>query len=228
VTRNKLNSIVWLIGVPLLVLVSATSCGETAEASEGDVYVGNGWKVNTDDGIESIDPSRTYLVTWDSSQARDSLSQLFESSVSQLRSYGIDAHLTSTVETVPETVSCPPKNHIVVGLKHRPTDVPGMSQGLACYAMSDRSVFSSKIWINSEYKQLGGSWYMSDKVWKNTTAHELGHAFGLDHPNTPVPTNSYGDTPVMTQPNGGYDGGGKGKFTGWDKAGLLQLVANHG
>lgn len=201
--------------------------GEASYTTADDIYKGTGWAAQTKYGVYSIDPSQTYVITYASTTARTKLSPMLEKTVTQLRSLGFNVFNTTTVEPLSET-ACQPRNHITITLKYRPMGTAGTSQGRPCSSTSDHSLYSGKVWIDSEYKQLGGSWSLSDKLWKNVFPHEFGHAFGLDHAPTPAQKNAAGDTPTMTSPNGGPNTSSKyGTFTSWDLAGLKQLKENH-
>lgn len=200
--------------------------GEASYTAADDIYKGTGWAAQTKYGVYSIDPNETYVITYGSTTARTKLQPMMEKTVAQLRSLGFNIFNTTSVE--PVSTGCQTRNHIILTLKYRPAGTAGYSKAAPCYTVSDHSLFSGKVWINSEYKQLGGTWSLSDKLWKNVFPHEFGHAFGLDHSPTPIPKNSAGDTPTMTSPNGGPNVSSKyGTFTSWDLAGLKQLKENY-
>lgn len=203
---------------------SSTSTYTTAD----DVYKGNGWKIFTSEKVLSLDPSQTYVVTYASTTARTKLQPLLEKSIAQLQALGIKIYNTTEIETI-ATTSCAPKNHIVMGTKYRPAGSTkgGVSIGDPCYNTTNMSMWSGKVWMDSEYKQLGGTWSLSDRAWKNGVVHEFGHALGLDHAPAVSPKPTNGDTPIMTAPNGGFASSSKyGTFTSWDLAGLKQLKEN--
>lgn len=209
------------------IVVSANDAdGVEQYSTVDDVYKGAGWAAFTDYGVYSIDVNQTYVITYGSTTARTKLQPMVEKIATQLRGLGFKVFNTTAVETIPAT-GCLPKNHIAIGIKYRPTGKSGASQGLPCYNTNDHSLFSGRVWVNSEYKQLGGTWVISDKLWKNLFPHEFGHAFGLAHAPAGV-KNAAGDTPAMTAPNGGFNTASKyGTFTSWDLAGLAQLKENY-
>lgn len=224
--------------VAMLVLAGALTYAERADAAEsGRITEGTGWKAETSDGITALDPSRTYVITFTDEASRKKLAAGFETAVKQLQELNLKIFITTTVETVPEG-KCPPKDHFVVGRKYRPLGKGGFSQAQPCYSLDNHSAFSARIWIDSEYKQLGGAWSIADTIYRNTYTHELGHALGLDHANQDVNGDgkvadyeavetSYGNTPVMTSPNGGYTSkANNAKFGYRDLQGLTQLVNN--
>lgn len=191
-----------------------------------DIYKGTGWQINSGSGVYSIDRNQTYLITYASATARTKLQPTLEKVTVQLRGIGIRIFNTTAVETV-ATTSCPPKNHIVMGVKYRPAGSTkvGISLGQTCYNSINHSLASGKVWMDSEYTQLGGTYKLTDRQWKNGVIHEFGHAIGLAH--APAAKNSAGDTPALTSPNGGFVSPSKyGTYTSWDIAGIRQMMEN--
>lgn len=216
-----------LTAAVITVGVVTSASGESAYTTADDIYKGTGWAAQTKYGVYSIDPNETYVITYGSTTARTKLQPMMEKVVTQLQGLGLKVYNTTTVEAVSAT-ACQPRNHITITLKYRPMGTAGNSQARPCSSTSDHSLFSGKVWIDSEYKQLGGAWNLSDKLWKNVFPHEFGHAFGLDHAPAPAQKNAAGDTPTMTSPNGGPNVSSKyGTLTAWDTAGIKQLMENH-
>ena len=117
-----------------------------------------------------------------------------------------------------------------------------MSTADPCVSTADNSAWGGHLRINSEYWAAG--WYSTDPAQqeimrKNVISHELGHIFGLAHPNYDrdgdgavenyeCVKNSAGWTPTLCSPNGGYrTTSSAGRFvTEFDVAGLKQLALN--
>lgn len=199
---------------------------EAAYSAADDVYKGAGWQINNTSGVYSIDSEQVLLVTYASTTARTKLQPTLEKVTAQLRGLGVRVFNTTAVEAVP-TTSCPPRNHIVMGVKYRPAGSTkvGISLGQTCFNSTNHSLASGKVWMDSEYTQLGGSYKLTDRQWKNGVVHEFGHALGLAH--APAAKNTAGDTPAMTAPNGGFNTASKyGTFTSWDISGIKQLKEN--
>lgn len=205
---------------------SGDAHSEAAYSTTNDVYAGTGWKIFTQNQVYSINPNVRYVITWDSATARDKMTKTIEPAIKQLRALGIDVYNTTQVETVAST-ACAPGGHIVIGMKYRPAGKVATSTGAPCFNASTHALWSGKVWMDSEYKQLGGTYSLSDKIWKSAVPHEVGHAFGLDHP-AGTTKNSAGDTPVMTSPNGGFASSSKfGQYTSYDLNGFKALLANY-
>jgi hypothetical protein len=208
--------------ISVTAITSAT--GESQYTTVGDVYKGTGWQINTGEGIFSLDPSQTYLVTYASTTARTKMQSTLEKSVQQLQSLGLKIFNTTEVETVAST-ACPSRYHIVVGSKYRPAGKVGISLAQTCHLSTNHALASGKVWMDSEYTQLGGTYKLTDRQWKNGIIHEFGHALGLAH--APAAKNTAGDTPAMTAPNGGFVSSSKyGTYTSWDVAGFQNLMEN--
>lgn len=214
-----------LVAGAFIVAAADDAHSESAYTTANDVYSGTGWKIFTSNGVYSLNPGGRYVITWDTAAARDKMSKTLEPALAQLRTTGLDIFITTFVEKVGAT-SCAPSGHIVIGMKYRPAGKANTSLGAPCYNTATHSMSSGKVWMDSEYKQLGGSVNLSDKIWKGAVPHEVGHALGLDHP--AATKNSTGDTPVMTSPNGGFKSTTKySLYTSWDLAGFRQLMENY-
>jgi len=227
---KKITIAAALLAVATTVVIANADDARSTESysTVDDVYSGTGWKIFTSEKVLSIDPSQTYVVTYASTSARSKLQPMLEKSITQLQALGIKIYNTTQIETI-ATTSCAPKNHIVMGTKYRPAGSTkgGVSIGDPCYNTTNMSMWSGKVWMDSEYKQLGGTWSLSDKAWKNGVVHEFGHALGLDHAPAVSPKPTNGDTPIMTAPNGGFNTTSKyGQLTSWDIAGFKQLKEN--
>lgn len=213
------------------VVIGAAALGKATEAdgytpynATGDVYSGTGWKAFDAAHIYSIDTNLTYVITYDSASTRDKMASSLDTAVGQLQALGVKVYNTRSIETVAKG-ACAPEGHINVSKSYRPTGKAYTSTTTVCYNTISRSTRSGHIQMDSEYKQLGGTYALSDKIWKGAGPHELGHALGLGHP--AATKNSAGDTPVMTSPNGGYKSSASySKYTSWDLAGFRQMVAN--
>lgn len=200
---------------------------DVAYTTANDVYTGTGWKIFTAANVFSINRNQTMVITYDSTAARTKLSPMVGKMVAQLRGQRLRIFNSTLVETT--GAGCPAKGHFTLGIKYRPSgaDKGGSSRGLPCYNTVDHSLFSGRVWFDSEYKQLGGTWSLSDKLWKNCIPHEFGHAIGLDHPSGAA-HDAAGDTPTMTAPNGGWADSSKwGTYTPYDLAGIKALIGNY-
>lgn len=225
IRNTAIGSILAVVAVSAIAITNDAD-GSTGADTTNDIYKGTGWQINSGAGVYSIDRNQTYVVTYDSTTARTKLQPTLEKATAQLRGIGIKIFNTTAIETV-ATTSCPPRNHIVMGVKYRPagSTKKGISLGQTCFNSANHSLASGKVWMDSEYTQLGGTYKLTDRQWKNGVVHEFGHALGLAH--APTAKNSAGDTPVLTAPNGGYVTSSKyGTFTNWDVAGIKQMIAN--
>lgn len=213
----------------------------TASATVAPTYSGTGWKALTSRGIYSIHPD-PYTIVFATTTARTKLTPYLTGPARQITAItGIPVTVTTTIDTTP-TTACPARHRIVVRYEYRPTGTAGMSTALPCASTVDQSAWGGHLRINSEYWAPG--WYSSDPVKqdimrKNVISHELGHIFGLAHPNYDrdrdgrvenyeCVKNSAGWTPTLCSPNGGYrTASGAGKFvTEFDAVGLRQMARN--
>lgn len=204
-------------------------------------FHGTGWKALTSHGITSIHP-QPYVIVFADSTARSRLTPYLTGPASQITATtGVQVTVSTTLDTTP-VGTCPAWRRIVVHYSYRPTGTAGMSTADPCVSTADNSAWGGHLRINSEYWAAG--WYSTDPTQqeimrKNVITHELGHIFGLAHPNYDrdgdgavenyeCVKNSAGWTPTLCSPNGGYrTTSSAGRFvTEFDVAGLKQLALN--
>jgi hypothetical protein len=226
----------------LLATVTLLLAATPAAPATGPVYSGKGWKAETSNfHIYSINPG-PYTVVFATSAARTKLAPYLKTLASQTTTItGIQVTVTTTLDST-STAVCPAWNRIVVHYKHRPTGTAGMSRALPCHG-ADGSARGGHVLMDSEYWTVA-HWFsrnatVNESYRKDAVAHELGHIFGLDHPNTDLNRNgtvgagecvknSQGVKPVMCSPNRGpVPATAGGKYTAeFDAVGLKQLARN--
>lgn len=211
-------------GIAVAVTATVLAYADDADATTTTLS-GTGWRAFTENHVESINPNLTYLITYNDTGARTKMGATGERIAAQLRGLGLKVYNTTTVEKIP--TGCPAQGHIIIGMKYRPAGLIATSTGKPCYNTANNSLWSGVVWMDSEYKQLGGKYVLSTKIWKDAVHHEVGHAFGLGHP--AKIKDSKGNTPVMTSPNGGLNNTSTtGSYTAWDLAGFRQMMENYG
>lgn len=209
----------------------------------GPVYSGKGWKAKTANfRIYSIHPD-PYTIVFATATARTKLTPYFKTLASQITTItGAKVTVSTALDTTP-IEACPPQHRIVIHYKHRPSGTKGYSRALPCYDMGDGSAWGGHVQMDSEY-WTSPNWFSSnatvnESYRKDAVAHELGHIFGLDHPNTDLNKNgtvgagecvknSKGIKPVMCRPNRGpVPASAGGRYTAeFDAVGLKQLARN--
>lgn len=198
-------------------------------------YSGAGWKIATDFGVQSISPTQQFTITFQTQAIKDRWAPKLTTAVSQLNALGV--HVTvGGIDTQSGDYVCPPKGHVHFNEKYRPTGQAGYSQGIPCYNTVDHSLFGGLVFMDSEYGD--GTWTLADRLWSNLPVHEMGHGFGLDHPNTDLDGDgtveayectygTEGAKPVMCSPNGGFVSQKYwGRYTDQDRAGFAALLNN--
>ena len=240
IRRTLLAVTAALLTVAALLLASAT---DTHAASTTPVYKGTGWKAETSLGIYSLSPA-PYVIVFANTTARTKLAPYFKGPAAQVTtSVGVPITVSTTLDTTPLT-ACPARHRIVVHYTYRPMGTKGMSQTRPCHNTTDGSAWGGHISIDTEYWTTS-SWFSTnattnDGYRKDTVAHELGHALGLDHPNQDLNKNGIvssgecvksagGRKPVMCSTNRGAPApADAGQYTSeYDLPGLRQMLANY-
>lgn len=223
-----------------LVLAGLTTPANAATTTP--VYSGKGWKALTSKSIYSISPD-PYVIVFANSTARTKLTKYLTGPAGQITTItGVKVTVTTLLDTTP-TSTCPGRHRIVVHYKYRPTGKMGISKALPCHQLSDRSASGGHVLMDSEY-WTSTTWFsnnptVNDTYRKDAVAHELGHMFGLDHPNTDLDRdgvveakecvkNTSGVKPVLCSPNRGYTTATVGgRYTAeFDAVGLRQMARN--
>lgn len=209
----------------------------------GPVYSGYGWKILTAQGIYSLNPD-PYTIVFADVASRDMLTLYLTKPAAQATAAtGIQITVSSDIDTTPYTV-CPARHRIVVHLEYRPmAGAPGYSQTLPCHDAVDGSATGGHVRMDSEYwtttSAMSPDPTTNSAMIANAVTHELGHALGLDHPNSDLdkdgvveayecPVNDANRRPVECAPNGGNLGATTGGnfLTAFDQPGLKQLADN--
>ena len=225
--------------VTAVLLLAATP---PAEAATGPVYAGRGWKIETSQGIYSLNPD-PYQIVFADDTARAKIKPYLAKPAAQVTAVtGVQVTVTDDLDATPIEY-CPPRHRIVVHYAYRPSGPAGYSRALPCYDILNGSAWGGHILMDSEYWTTA-NWFSTDPVKNdayraNAVTHELGHILGLDHPNTDLDsdgtvesyecvTTATGTRPLMCSPNGGYyNSVDAGRFTPpFDEPGLKQLAAN--
>lgn len=195
---------------------------------------GTGWNLTSRLGVTGLSPSRSYTVTFATAAMKARYTPYLTAAVAQAKAVGVKLALGG-VETV-NPAKCGPVGHVQITEMYRPLQRPGYSQGMPCPHPPKGVGIGGIAAIDSEY--FDGSYRIDTYVVRNTVVHEMLHALGLDHPNVDLDKDgvvenfecvatSYGNKPIMCDPNGGYrTTADAGKLTGFDLNGLKALLAN--
>lgn len=232
--------------------ILGTTAG-TADASTAPVLSGIGWKAESVNiggtvyRIDALKPDTTYTITFTDASARTTLDPYALAAAHQLNALssvagaGIHFAVTTALKPLAEPAGatgpsvCPPLD--TVSLRLQGTELgEGMSQTYPCVS-NGQFTWGGDIWMDPEYWTVP-NWFStsaSKNTWitENAVTHEIGHALGLDHPDTfTVPANRA--VPVMHGSNGpgqvptnGYQSlTNGGKFTTYDQVGIAAMVKN--
>lgn len=207
----------------------------------GQVASGTGWTLGYPDQVTSVAPV-TYTITFASVEARTRLKPYMQSIAAHTQTF-----TPGTTFVVSDTIAsqvykgCQTTRTISVSLSYRPTGQAGMAWGGSCYMLSDHSLHSGSMQLNTEwwYPNWFSSNATTNEQWiKNAVIHEFGHAIGLGHPNKDLDAdgvveahecvkNTDGWLPVLCSPNGGSRNSNAGKWTLLEQAGVKMLTTNY-
>lgn len=231
-------------GAAIAAALAATTLLGAAPAqalTSGQVASGPGWTLMNTNYVTSIAPV-TYTITFDSVAARTKLKPYMQAITAHTQTF-----MPGTTFVVSDTVTpmidfaCQATRTISVSLEYRPLGQPGMGQGNNCYMLSDHSLHSGWMRMDTEWWYPG--WFSSnattnERYIKNAVLHEFGHAIGLSHPNKDLDSdgvveayecvlNTNGYRPVLCSPNGGNLNADAGKWTVLEQAGVKMLTTNY-
>ncbi|MEU5014350.1 hypothetical protein AB0G35_29515 [Streptomyces sp. NPDC021749] len=194
---------------------------------------GVGWKLTTQLGVTSASPSKTYTITFATETLRKRYTPLLGPAVAQVNAAGLHLKLGGVEPVNP--AKCGPAYHVQITELYRPLGRAGFSQGMPCPNPPKGLGIGGIVAYDSEYWT---GYPIATYKLRNTVVHEPLHVLGLDHPNADLNRDgkladyecvatSYGNTPIMCSPNGGYKTTATmGKLTGYDTNGLRALLAN--
>ena len=207
----------------------------------GQVSSGTGWTLGYPDQVTSIAPV-TYTITFDSVAARTKLKPYMQAITAHTQTL-----VPGTTFVVSDTVTpmtpfaCQTTRTLAVSLEYRPMGQAGMGQGGNCYMLSDHSLHSG--WMRMDTEWWYANWFSTNATTneqkiKNAVIHEFGHAIGLGHPNKDLDAdgvveayecvkNTDGYRPVLCSPNGGSLNSNAGKWTMLEQAGVRMLTTNY-
>lgn len=210
------------------------ACALTATPTQAATIVtaGTGWKLTSQLGVTSASPSKTYTITFANETLRKRYTPLLTAAVAQVNAAGLHLKLGGVEPVNP--AKCGPAYHVQITEMYRPMGKAGFSQGMPCPNPPKGVGIGGIVAYDSEYWT---GYPIETYKLRNTIVHEPLHALGLDHPNRLDATGaeiaygcvatSYGNTPIMCSPNGGYKTTtNMGKLTGYDINGLKALLAN--
>jgi hypothetical protein len=217
-------------------IATAVVLGTASSASAATpVYQGTGWKIANQYGVYATSPTQQFTVTFSTQAIKDRWGTKLTTAISQLNTLGL--HITvGGIEAPPAPGTCPVKGHVNFSEKFQPLGQPGYSQGLPCYNTTDHSSWGGVVFMDSEIGD--GTWHFDDWLMYSAPVHEMGHALGLDHPNTDLdgdgvieayecPYGTEGAKPVMCSPNGGFHTQAYwGRLSDQDRNGFKQLLTN--
>lgn len=234
-----------------IAMVSAGTAGASAVAHKtiaDPVLSGTGWKTETVDfgngnvcPIDSLVHNQTYTITFTDAASLAQLDPYALNAARQLNTLpsitgaGIHFAVTKVLTPLAEPAGAqypaasPAPFHISLTLRQSPQS--GMSWTTPG-VLNCQYAYGADIWITPEY------WSTTHWFSTNTTVntvrtlavvpHEIGHAMGLDHP-APFTVPAGRAVPLMVPEVGGYQSitnGTNNPYTGYDKVGINQLVAN--
>jgi len=180
-------------------------------------YEGTGWNIADGNGVRYLDANPWKIVFYDTT-ARTKLTPYANLTAAHIKAHtGLTVTVTTTVTK--GTTTCPPSHTIIMRL----TSTVTRSAASQCHtatgaADGSRATFALGNWTNVT---LSGS---HEIYRRKVVSHELGHSFGLSHPNTWTTNPS----PLM---RGDIWGGYKSityadDYTNQDITGFKNLVAN--
>lgn len=231
-----------ITGAALVLAATAALSSQAEAATPGQVTKGTGWALISPDQTTSLAPV-TYTIEFDSTAARTKLTPYLKLAAANTQKLTPGTKfVVSTIIQPRATTGCQKAGTIVVSLEYRPMMKKGYSWAGNCFRLTDHSLFSGVIRIDTEW--FYKSWFSTNATTntyriRNSVTHEFGHAIGLGHPNTDrdrdgtvenyeCPKNTDGSRPLMCSPNGGrVTSTGAGNYTALDTPGLKALVSNY-
>ncbi|MCI3279151.1 M12 family metallo-peptidase [Streptomyces cylindrosporus] len=242
-TRTRRHTLAAAVIAALAAVLGLLAAPHAHAATTTPVYKGTGWKAWTSNGIYSLAPDG-YTIVFADATARTRLTPYLKGPAGQVTTaVGVPITVSTIIDTTP-AAACPPRHRIVVHYTYRPMGLKGMSQTRACHNTVDGSAWGGHILIDTEYWSTT-AWFSTDPTVNNnyrkdTVAHELGHALGLDHPNADLNKDgtitsgecvksTAGRKPVMCSKNrGAAAAADAGRYTAeYDLPGLRQLLRNY-
>lgn len=204
-----------------LTLTAAAVIGATgrAHAAVDPVTSGTGWKLLAP-SVDHID-TRPWTIAFHDTTSRTHLTGYLKNVAAELTA-DLGVTFTVTSKTVPVTVgTCPPDHTISLRYMSKP-DPAHPNRSFTGTCGKGHATYSAYVFVNSDYWSPTRNF--AEPVRQNVIWHEMGHAVGLNHPDT-CPTDKTGRRPLMCDVNT-WRATSTRRYSSFERTAFKRLVTN--